>query len=160
MEAYDSYADALYRHCLFRISDPRASEEVVQEAFMKTWEYLSKGNQIDEFRPFLYRVVHNLIVDHLRRRRPVLSLDDLSQAGFDIGTGSKGDEESKIDAKSLITLLDELDTKYREVLVMRYIDDLTIGEIAAVSGEKENAVSVRLHRAIKKLKELHDERNQ
>lgn len=160
MEAYDASSDDLYRHTLFRISDGEAAKEIVQEAFMKTWEYVARGNQVDEFRPFLYRVVHNLIVDHLRRRRPTLSLDELSLEGFDVGKGGKEDEEGKIDAKQLLVMLDEMDTSSREALVMRYVDDLSIPEIASLTGEKENAISVRLHRAIKKLKELYDERNQ
>jgi RNA polymerase sigma-70 factor (ECF subfamily) len=87
-----------------------------------------------------------------------VSLDELSEDGFDIAHGGRKEEESRIDAKKLLVLLDELDESYRNVLVMRYVDDMTIQEIAELTGDQPNSISVRLHRALKKLKELHDER--
>lgn len=160
LDAYDKYADDLYRHVIFRVSDKEAAKELLQETFMKTWEYLKKGNHIEEIRPFLYRVLHNQLIDYLRKRKPQVSLDDLAEVGFDIAHGGRKEEESRIDAKKLLVLLDELDESYRNILVMRYVDDMTISEIADLTGDQPNSLSVRLHRALKKLKELHDERLQ
>ncbi|MBI2052936.1 MAG: sigma-70 family RNA polymerase sigma factor [Candidatus Ryanbacteria bacterium] len=50
--------------------------------------------------------------------------------------------------------LGNLEPAYREVLVLRYVEDLSLGEIAAILGETENAVSVRIHRGLKKAKEF------
>ncbi|MBP6856623.1 MAG: sigma-70 family RNA polymerase sigma factor [Candidatus Pacebacteria bacterium] len=158
LDAYDKYADDLFRHVIFRVSDKEAAKELLQETFMKTWEYMKKGNKVDEIRPFLYRVLHNQLIDYLRKRKPQVSLDELSEDGFDIAHGGRKEEESRIDAKKLLVLLDELDESYRNVLVMRYVDDMTIQEIAELTGDQPNSISVRLHRALKKLKELHDER--
>ena len=158
LDAYDKYADDLFRHVIFRVSDKEAAKELLQETFMKTWEYMKKGNKVDEIRPFLYRVLHNQLIDYLRKRKPQVSLDELSEEGFDIAHGGRKEEESRIDAKKLLVLLDELEESYRNVLVMRYVDDMTIQEIAELTGDQPNSISVRLHRALKKLKELHDER--
>jgi RNA polymerase sigma-70 factor (ECF subfamily) len=158
LDAYDKYADDLFRHVIFRVSDKEAAKELLQETFMKTWEYMKKGNKVDEIRPFLYRVLHNQLIDYLRKRKPQVSLDELSEDGFDIAHGGRKEEESRIDAKKLLVLLDELEESYRNVLVMRYVDDMTIQEIAELTGDQPNSISVRLHRALKKLKELHDER--
>ncbi len=158
LDAYDKYADDLYRHVIFRVSDKEAAKELLQETYMKTWEYLKKGNSIEEIRPFLYRVLHNQLIDYLRKKKPQVSLDDLAEDGFDIAHGGRKEEESRIDAKKLLVLLDELEESYRNVLVMRYVDDMTIQEIADLAGDQPNSISVRLHRALKKLKELHDER--
>ena len=64
----------------------------------------------------------------------------------------------RIDAKKLLVLLDDIDESYRNVLVMRYVEDLSIQEIADITGDQPNSISVRLHRALKKLKELYNER--
>jgi RNA polymerase sigma-70 factor (ECF subfamily) len=158
LDAYDKYADDLYRHVIFRVSDKEQAKELLQETYLKTWEYLKKGNKIDEIRPFLYRVLHNLLIDYLRKKKPQVSLDDLAEDGFDIAHGGRNEEEARIDAKKLLVLLDELDESYRNILVMKYVDDMTIQEIAELTGDQPNSISVRLHRALKKLKELHDER--
>lgn len=158
LDAYDKYADDLYRHVIFRVSDKEVAKELLQETYMKTWDYLKKGNTVDEIRPFLYRVLHNLLIDHLRKKKPQVSLDDLTEDGFDIAHGGRNEEELRIDAKKLLVLLDELEESYRNVLVMRYVDDMSIQEISDLTGDHPNSISVRIHRALKKLKELHDER--
>lgn len=159
LEAYDSFADDLYRHCLFRLSDEERAKDIVQETFTKTWEYIARGKTIDEIRPFLYRVLHNLIIDHMRKRKPVQSLDyKMSEEGFDLGSEGRVEEEERIDAKNLMNLLDEIDEPYRQVLIMRYVDDLSIKEIAHLTEEHDNVISVRIHRALKKLKEIYNDR--
>ena len=61
---------------------------------------------------------------------------------------------SMIAGKELVQLLDGLDDKYRQVIVMRYVDDLAPREIAGIVGETENTVSVRLHRGLHKVRDL------
>lgn len=158
LDAYDKYGDELFRHVIFRVSSKEAAKELLQETYLKTWEYLTRGNTIDEIRPFLYRVLHNQIIDYLRKKKPQVSLDDLTEEGFDIAHGGRKEEEMRIDAKKLLVLLDDIDESYRNVLVMRYVEDLSIQEIADITGDQPNSISVRLHRALKKLKELYNER--
>ena len=79
--AYESYSDALFRHCYFRLYDREKSKDIVQEAFIKTWEYASKGTEIENTRAFLYKVLNNLIVDEIRRKK-ALSLEILLEGGF------------------------------------------------------------------------------
>jgi RNA polymerase sigma-70 factor (ECF subfamily) len=159
LEAYDLFADGLYRHAIFRVSNADTATDIVQETFTRTWEYLSKGNHVDEFKPFLYRTLHNLVIDHYRKRKPVVSIDELALNGFDVEGAGREEEEIRIDATLLLELLDDLEEKDKNVLLLRYIDDLSIEEIAGITDEKQNAISVRIHRALKKLKKIHDERN-
>jgi RNA polymerase sigma-70 factor (ECF subfamily) len=58
-KAYDLYADAIFRHCYLRVSDRELAKDLMQETFMKTWEYLASGKDIDDVRPFLYRTALN-----------------------------------------------------------------------------------------------------
>ena len=62
LNAYDAYADAIYRHCFFRVFSKERAEELAQETFMKTWEYVARGNVIENYKAFLYRVTNNLII--------------------------------------------------------------------------------------------------
>ncbi len=127
---------------------------MTQETFIKTWQYLAKGESVDNIRAFLYRVATNLIIDN-SRKKPVESLDQLREdTGFDPSVDDHQHLENYIDGTIAVDTLRQLESTYRDAIVMRYIDDLSPKEIAQVIGESENVVSVRIHRGLKKLKEL------
>ncbi len=153
LDAYDELADVLFRHCYFRVSDRERARDIMQETFTRAWEYMVGGGEIQKIKSFLYRIANNLIIDYYRKRKES-SLDVLREAGFDIATGEHDKWSDAIDAKAVIQTLNALDVKYRDALIMRYIDDLSPGEIAAALQETENAVSVRIHRGLEKIKKL------
>lgn len=151
--AYGELSDALFRHSFFRVSNREVALDLVQDAFMKTWNHISLGNEIDNLKSFLYRVINNLIIDYYRKTKSS-SLDNLLEEGFD----PQGDGQDSIVESAEISIVKKgialLPEKDREVVVMRYVDGLTLQEIAQTLNETENAVSVRLHRALKKAKEI------
>ncbi len=154
LEAFDLYADALFRHAYFRVSDREKAKDLVSDAFMKTWDYLHKGNTVDDFRPFLYRTINRLIIDEYRKKKTE-SLDALledehvpSGAFEELIEGSLEKLEWELDAKQVPELLSAMPEAYREVVVMRYLDGLMPAEIADMLGESVNTVSVRIHRGM------------
>ena len=62
LESYNLYSDEVFRFALFKLSDREKAKDVAQEAFMKMWLYLSKGNEIKNARAFLYKIAGNSIV--------------------------------------------------------------------------------------------------
>jgi len=153
LTAYDAYADTLFRHCYFRIYDRELAKDLVQETFCRTWIYLSDGKEVKNIRAFLYRVLHNVIVDEIRRKKP-LSLDQLVEEGFSPKNESEPDLEQRLVVKDIFQKLRLLDESYRDIVQMRFIDDLSPKEISAVLGVSENVVSVRIHRGVNKLRQL------
>ncbi|MEK7669253.1 MAG: RNA polymerase sigma factor [Patescibacteria group bacterium] len=153
LTAHDAYADALFRHCYFRVYDRELAKDLVQETFCRTWTYLSQGKEVKNIRAFLYRILHNVIVDEIRRKKP-LSLDHLTEEGFSPKDESSPDLEQRLIAKDVIQKLELLEEQYRSIVQMRFIDDLSPKEISAVLGVSENVVSVRIHRGMNKLREL------
>ncbi len=149
LKAYDLYADAIFRHCYFRVYDREKAREMMQDVFMKTWEYLSKGKEVDSLRAFLYRVANNMIIDYSRRKKES-SLDTMREEGFE----PAGVDRTTLAAEAgqVIALLEKLDEKYRDAVKMRYLDDLSPKEIAHALGETENVISVRIHRGIAQLR--------
>ena len=149
--AFESYADALFRHSYFRVSDRESSIDLVHDAFTKTWAQVTRGEKIDNFQAYLYHVLNNLIIDFYRKKKS-LSLDTLSDDGFDpVGTGS-AEILAEAERRELMVHLEKLPERDKDAVVMRYIDGLQVKQIASILGESENSVSVRLHRAVKKLK--------
>lgn len=160
LKAYDAHADALLRHCYFRVYDREKAKDVVQETYIRAWKYLAEGRQVDNLRAFLYKVANNLIID-LSRKRKEMSLDMLQEQGFDPGEDSTDSLLSRIDARAAVAMIEYLEEPYRSAVVMRYLDDMSPKEIAVVFDESENTISVRIHRGIKKLQLLaHRQKNE
>jgi RNA polymerase sigma-70 factor (ECF subfamily) len=155
LQAYDAFADALFRHCYFRILDREKSKDFVQETFFRTWEYIRAGKKIMNLRPFLYRVLNNVIIDDSRKRKS-FSLDELHDKGFDPTEPivQLASIETKMEFETVLRAMWHLDEEARKIITLRYIDGLGPKEIAQIMDTRENLVSVRLHRAIKELRKI------
>ena len=160
LKAFDEYADALFRHATIRISDRERAIELVHDTFAKVWGYVRAGNSIDTYRPFLYKVLGNLIIDEYRRRRTE-SLDAiLEEEGMDTGRFDELQEGSleevliQLDGKRVVEAIPQLPQIYREIITLRFVDGLGPKEIAELIEETENVVSVRINRGIKLLREI------
>jgi RNA polymerase sigma-70 factor (ECF subfamily) len=151
-DAYGKYADAIFRHCYFRVFDRERGKELMQETFMRAWTYIADGKKkkVENMRAFLYRIANNLIVDEVRKKKE-LSLDELQRNGWDPSYDGIEDMQKKVEQNKIFSMLQHVQKDYREVLIMRYIDGLTPADIAEILGESPNAISVRLHRGIKQL---------
>lgn len=160
LKAFDEYADPLFRHAVYRLSDRERAIEIVHDTFTKVWGYIRGGHEVDSFKPFLYKVMNNLIIDEYRKRKE-LSLDTiLSEEGVTEGSfpelheGGLEELTFMLDAKKASELLHELPHVYREVLTLRFVDGLGPKEIGELIEESENVVSVRIHRGLKTLKDM------
>ncbi len=156
LEVYQTYSDAIFRFCLTKTRNRDIALDLTQDTFTKTWEYLASGKTIDLIRPFLYRVARNLIVD-LSRKKSALSLDTYLEEGGDIKEENPQAFGTAFDVDQVLKLVDKLNPKYRDPLLLRYVEDLSVSEIAKTLGVSENVISVRLHRAIKQVQELVNE---
>lgn len=158
LEAYDRFAEKIFRHIYFKLSDRERAKELMQETFMKSWLFISNGGVVENLKAFLRKTADNLIIDEYRKKKE-LHLDDLIEVGAQFeGRERSDDVKNKIDAEIVVRILDYLRPKYREVIVMRYLNDMSVSEIARLVGESENVVSVRINRAIKMLKKYMYER--
>ncbi len=153
LEAYDTFSPAIFRHCLFKVSDRELAKDLTQEVFTRVWKYISAGNEVGNMKAFLYRVANNLVVDEYRKKKGI-SLDKLMEDGFDVSTGEEKRVYDIFDGKEALRLLDRIDVKYREVIIMRYMEGLLPKEIALILNETENSVSVRINRGLKKARKF------
>ncbi len=160
--AFEKYSDELFRHCLLRISDRERALELTQEMFLKTWEYVSKGNMIREYRPFFYRTLHNLIIDEYRKHK-MQSLEAMVEQteGATVEALLPTDDTNtleaamdRFDGARALRLLSQLPEPYCHTLTLRYVDGFSPKEISEMTQESENVISVRIYRGIKKLREM------
>jgi len=151
LRAYEEHADAIFRYCYFRISDRELAKELMQEAFMRAWQYVVEGKAIDNTRALLYRIAHHLIIDHVRKKKSI-SLDLLLEEGFQPGKEEEQQIQTKIEFQRILSFIEKLPSKYRDILIMRYVDELSPKEIASIVHKSENVISVRINRGLKQLR--------
>lgn len=154
---YDEFAPKIYKFCYFRVSSKEEAEDIASQVFMKAWDHVAAGKEVTNVQGFLYRIASNLVIDFYRKNKTKheVSLDDPFNP---IDVPDKVNFVEGIEKDMLIqdiqSKLDQLPENYREVIIHKYINDLSIKEIAEVMDTSENNISVRLHRAIEKLKTL------
>lgn len=148
LETYDLYADSLFRLAFIKTSNREVAKDLVQEAFSKTWENLQK-TEIENLKAFIFRVLINLIIDHWKKKKSVVE-SDLPEGVFE----DIEDESITKDAEKgeLIRKLSELPDEAKNLLIMRYVEDMEVKEIAQILKEKQNTITVRLRRATEMLR--------
>lgn len=151
---YDTYADAIWRHFYHRLGDNERAKELMQEVFLKTWQYVMLGKTIEHEKAFLYRIAKNLFINEIRTDKKTTSLNILEDKGFDI-EDEYNTPTTQAEHTELLDHLNMIKDTYRTVLVMRYIDDLPVKEIASILDENETNISMRIKRGIEALKQTY-----
>ncbi|MFA5420895.1 MAG: RNA polymerase sigma factor [Patescibacteria group bacterium] len=160
---YEQNADHIYRFIFFKIGKKEEAADLSSLAFLKTWEHIQKKSlkEKDTLRALLYKIARNIVIDHYREnKKDNLSLDDENNRIdiVDESSDIERDASNQFDYEVLSNKMMELKNEYREVLVMRYVNDLSLDEISQISGKKKINVRVLLHRATKALKEIMNEK--
>ena len=152
LQSYDTYSDAIFRFCLMKVSDRERAEDITQDVFMRFWQALREGTVLRNDRALLYTIARNRIIDWYRKKKES-SLDAMAEEGFE----ARGTDEVPIlqhaMSEEVLRIIHTLDDPSREVLLLRFVEGFSPAEIAALHGETPNAVSVRINRALKKVRE-------
>ncbi len=153
LETYKANTDAIFRFCLMRVSDREMAKDITQETFMKVWQYAKNGKEIVNLRALFFTTAKNLIIDQYRKKK-ASSLDSLMEEGFDVGVEISEAIIDKFDGERAMAFLASIPEKYRDAIYMQYVEGLSVKEIAEITGETENNISVRIHRGLQKLRSI------
>lgn len=153
LTVYDQYANDIFRFCRLKVAGTEIAEDITQEVFMRFWQQLRTKTKIQNERALLYTIARNLVIDWYRKRKES-SLDVLEEQGIEFASGDHHTMEQSAQMNEVLAVVNQLDTPSREVLLLRYVEGLTPKDIAVITGESANAISVRINRAIKKVQEL------
>lgn len=161
VKTYDLYFDQVYRFIFFKVSNKEEAEDLTSSTFLKTWAYV-QDNSVKDYKTLkslLYRVARNLVIDHYRKKSTQvekMSLDN-PESSIDIADESqniKKQVELEDEYRQISEKLFELKDEYREIIVMRYVNELSISEIALSLEKSKGNVRVTLYRALKALREV------
>jgi len=147
-ELYDFYLPRIYGFVFRRVQEHSVAEDLTAATFQRALETLRHREfRNDAFGGWLYRVASNAVIDHVRRGSRLTQLD-----GID-GSGSVGDAfAAALDRDELRAALERLAPAHRQVIALRYYDDLSADEASTVLGCSRATFAVRLHRAIAALR--------
>lgn len=154
---FEDYQDAIFRFVLFRVSSREIALDITQDTFVRLWGYIAKGGSIEHEQAFVYRIAKNAVIDYYKKSKSS-SLDSLLDQGFDPETHSQTEEIFKNDdIKMIQNLLEDLDEESKQIIFLRYTEEKPIEEIAKLYGKTANAMTVRIHRIVQKLKSRYSE---
>lgn len=150
-KVYDLYFQKIYQFVFFKINDQQKTEDICSEVFLRFVKFV-KENNIDNVSAILYRIARNLIIDDSRKETEILTEDEILES-------IKDESELNIDDKfinneSLMNAISELSDDYRDVIIMRYINDVSVKDIAEVFHKSEGAIKVTISRALNRLREI------
>ena len=154
---YEDYYDRIFRYVSFKTGNSLEAEDITAEVFVKMLESIDSFRwQGYQFSSWLFRIAHNLVVDHFRKRgrRHIVTLDDAPAAA----TEYNPDLDRKLDVDMSMVPVQEamkdLTDLQREVISLRFAAGLSVAETARAVGKKDNAVKALQHAGIKKLRGL------
>ncbi len=151
-DLYDFYLPRIYGFIFRRVQDRHVAEDLTSMTFQRALENLRRPDfRNSSFGGWLYRVASNAVVDHVRADGRVVSLGRLeeNQAPRDMALEALA---SALERDRLRRALVSLPAGHRELLVMRFYDDLSPEELAAAFGCSRQTLAVRLHRALRALR--------
>ncbi len=160
---YDRYVQAIYRFAFLKLPSRELAEDITAETFLRCWQAIQENKEISHLRAFLYKITRNLIVDTYRRQEPTVQLsvtfsDDFTSSSIELDVSdqarSKTRMEASADAALMIQRIRRLKEDYRDVIMLRLVNELSFGDIAQVLEKKTGHVRVMYHRGMKALELL------
>lgn len=155
---YDLYVTPIYRFIYFKVSNQQDAEDLTSEVFLKVWQYATETEDvIENFRALIYKIARNSIIDFYRSR----AKSDMPQSDEVLSAIPDERQQSflkqieiKLDISNIELVLKKVKDEYRDVIVLRYIEGLSIKEIAKILDKSNGSVRVLLHRALHVIKEI------
>ena len=160
-KAYDLYVDQIYRFVYFKINNKEEAHDLTSQVFLKTWEYIQKKGELEAktVKALLYRIARNCVIDYYRKNNKRIDLPLETDDGQKIEIVDETQDilknlEIKLDIEEVKKKILELKDEYKEVIILHFIDELSVKEIASILDKTKGNVRVLIHRSLKALKKL------
>jgi RNA polymerase sigma-70 factor (ECF subfamily) len=152
-QLYDRYVEQIYRYALRRTGDRGLAEDVTSATFEKALRHLSShGWEGKSYKAWLYLLASQQIIEHHRRNQRYIALTDDTKADIDIEEMA----ENTMQWADIVQAMGELSENDQEIITLRLIDRLSNSEAAQFLGCSPPKVSVRLYRALGRLRKVLD----
>lgn len=152
---YDRYHPMIYRFVMIKVGRREEAEDITHQVFLSAWQnvrtYRHRGYP---FSSWLYRIARNQVIDHYRARKVDVSLEKAEAESFASAVDHAADLSTKLQIEKVRSAVVRLKPDYQDVIILRFVEDLSLKEAANMLGKSEGAVKLAQHRAIRELKKM------
>jgi len=153
-EIYDAHVENVYRYLVYRVHEPSDAEDLTSEVFTRAFANIHRYRwQGKSLLAWLYTIARNAVTDRRRRDRPTVELDDAYGLAAD---GPTAHERAVLgeEVDALRGAVKHLTGEQQEVLVLRFVEDLSSREVADILGKNEGAIRALQFRALGRLRTI------
>ncbi len=155
---YDLYVTRIYRFIFFKVNSVHDAQDLTSEVFLKVWQYIKEDKSIKNLNAFIYMVARNSVIDFYRSRSKKEEIEGPVEENY---MPHIIDEDSDLQNKFIISSevqetlkgLECLKDEFKELIILKYLDELSTSEISQVLGKSKGAIRVSIHRALNALKD-------
>lgn len=155
-QIYDRFVERIYSYIYHRVGQAELAEDLTGQVFIRMLEAIRSGQGWrTSFSGWLYRIAHNLVIDFYRRRSRA-SFVDIDEAPPIAVTEEEPFRkvQATLDREDLRAALNQLTEEQAQVITLRFLEDLSIAEVAAIMGKNEGAIKALQYRAILALRRI------
>lgn len=154
---YDHYLSRIYRFIYVKVASREDAEDISHQVFLNAWQnmprYKSKGFP---FSSWLYEIARNQVIDYYRTRKESVSVDDIDPDSM--SEEAHGETlNTELDLERVMKKLRTMKSEYQDVLILRFVEDMSLKEVASALNKTEGAIKLLQHRAVSTLKEFFGE---
>jgi RNA polymerase sigma-70 factor, ECF subfamily len=154
-ELYTSMVDRLYRYIAGRYHlDRQGMYDLIGDFFVKLRDRIDRVDPKQPLEPRVWTVFRNFVADYFKTKKHAVRLDWLEDILKDTGIDPLQQAQNATQLKRIYSALDQLDDLSKEIVILRYVEDLSFDEITMITGLQADAVRQRASRSIKKIQEL------
>lgn len=153
-EIINTYQSPLRRYVLYLLHDPDATEDVLQDTFIKAYQNLAGYNSKYKFSSWIYRIAHNTAMDSARSVHTIPLDDELIEKLSSVEPKLAERIDKEILTKDVQKCLGELPDKYKSPVLLHYMSDKSYREVSDILRIPIATVGVRINRAKARLKEV------
>lgn len=150
---YDYYQPKIYRFVLVKVSRREDAEDLTHQVFLSAFENIGGYRDLGyPFGSWLYRIARNQVTDFYRSQKKSVDIEAVNPEYFAVPASAQFDVASKMEMEKVMLALEKMRAEYQDVIVMRFIEDMAVKDVAKAMDKTEGAIKVLQHRAIKELK--------
>jgi RNA polymerase sigma-70 factor (ECF subfamily) len=151
---YEEHFDRIYRYLILRVGKKVEAEDMTQQVFVKAYQSIHsfkwKGAP---FSAWLFRIAHNLVIDHARKAKKRLTVP-LEESSVSSDSNPQLETERRLEIERLVSATRRLTDAQREVISLRFAGGLSIAEVAKAISKSQGAVKALQHSAIVSLRKI------
>jgi RNA polymerase sigma-70 factor (ECF subfamily) len=148
-ELYLIHFDRIYSYLHVTVGNRHDAEDLTTQTFLKMLESIGKFRWgTAPFSAWLFRIAHNLAMDHFRASRRWQPEEEVPEPEPDESTSAEAGALDAIGQKSMLDLIDDLSTEQQQVLTLKFVFGFSNGEAATILAKTEGAVKSLQHRAL------------